>query len=472
MTFTSFAYAGFLTVVAGLYWVAPRRARPPLLLVASYVFYASWSASATVILAAVTAVVFLAAPAIERSEGARRTAITGGAVVAAAASLLVLKTVEALGLTTDASQSFAVPVGLSFFSFHAISYLVDVHRGTTAARRDPIDVALYLSFFPHLLAGPVVRSHKLIGAFHQVDRRPDGVRMAEAAELLLVGTFKKVVVADPVLVTSGAVLADASHAGTVEVALALVATLVAAYFDVTGYIDIARGSAKVLGIDMPRNNLLPLLRSSSYADFWRRWQLTIMAWFRDYVYRPLRGDRRDGIREYLALAATFFFLGVWHGLSAGWILWGLVSGAIIVAERVRQSRRAVRRRRQVARARRARDRSLLPRPPSAVASLASALGLVLATMPLVVVSSLDDSLDVYGALLGFRGGPVSVALAWYLAAALVALVVVDRREERREARAGRRDPVTLARAIAFGVYLLAIVVSAGPASRSFIYFAF
>ena len=472
MTFTSFEYAAFLLVVVGVNWALPIRFRPAWLLVASYVFYASWSVPATGILAAVSTVVYFAGRAIPDLDGRRRAMATGVTVALAASTLLIFKTVEALGLTGDSSGSFAVPVGLSFFSFQAISYVVDVHRRDVEASRSPLDVYLFLAFFPHLLAGPIVRAKKLIPAFHGVTRRPERNRTVEAAELLLTGVFKKVVVADPVLAVAGSILARPTKASSAELALALVATLVAAYFDVTGYIDIARGSAKVLGIDMQRNNLMPLTRSMSYSDFWRRWQLTIMAWFRDYVYRPLRGAKHSPGREYLALLGSFFLLGIWHGISPGWALWGVVSGGIITLERMRQTRRAARRRAQTAEARRLRSKAALPKPPSPVVGLAVALGLVLVTMPLIVTDSIRRTGQIYAGIIGIHGGSIDTDLLWYLALSIAALLVVDRREERREARAGRSDPVTVRRAVAFGIYVVAIIVSSGPAPQSFIYFAF
>ncbi|MFN8016553.1 MAG: MBOAT family O-acyltransferase [Acidimicrobiales bacterium] len=471
MIFTSLEYAAFLALVALVHWLLPPRFRPALLLVASYAFYLTWSVPATGILAATSLVVFLATPAIARAEGRQRAVLTGLTVAVSASSMLILKTVAALGLT-ESGGGIAVPVGLSFFSFQAISYVVDVHRKVVRPRRSILDVFLYLAFFPHLLAGPIVRAKKLIPAFHHTDRWPDRVRTAEAAELLLTGTFKKVVVADPILALAGTVLDHPSRASGVDLAVALAAALVAAYFDVTGYIDIARGSAKLLGIDMQRNSLLPLTRSTGYADFWRRWQLTIMAWFRDYLYQPIRGAQREGGREYVALFATFFLLGVWHGLTPGWALWGIASGAIITVERIHLSRRAARRRAQRRLARSRRDRSLLPKDPSPILGLAVTMVLVLATLPLIATDTLAKAASVYGGILTLRSGHLDTELLWYLGLALVALVVVDAREARREARAGRRDPVTIRRAVAFGIYVVAIIVSSGPAPQSFIYFAF
>jgi D-alanyl-lipoteichoic acid acyltransferase DltB (MBOAT superfamily) len=473
--FTSFEYAGFLLVVVALNWALPTRFRPPLLLAASFWFYASWSRPALAILVAVCGLTWSIGLAIPGQAGRARALLTATGVVVAGGSLGVFKLLEAVGVEagdTGLAAKFVVPVGLSFFSFQAISYLVDVHRGEIEPRRSVIDVSLYLSFFPHLLAGPIVRARKLIPAFHSTPRTPDRVQWAEAAELVLVGTFKKVAVADPLIGLCVDAVRHPGAIGPLHAVVALVGVLVGAYFDITGYIDIARGSAKFLGIDMQRNALMPLTRSTGYADFWRRWQLTVMMWFRDYVYRPLRGRTHHAMRDHLALFGTFFALGVWHGFTVGWALWGVASGLIIIAERARQTRRAARRRAQTRRARKARNKALLPKPPNPWVSLATALVLVMATFPLVIGKDLADIGRLYGALGRWHGTAPSADLLWMTGLAIVATIVLDGREQRREARAGRRDPVTVRRAVAFGVMVLGVIVFSGPAPQTFLYFAF
>lgn len=475
MIFTSFEYAGFLLVVVALNWVLPTRFRPPLLLAASFWFYASWSRPALAILAAVCATTWAVGLAIPGHRGRARALLTGTGVLVAGGSLVVFKLLEAVGIEgadTGLAAKFVVPVGLSFFSFQAISYLADVHRGEIEPRRSVVDVSLYLSFFPHLLAGPIVRARKLIPAFHSTPRTPDPVQWSEAAELVLVGTFKKVALADPLIALCADSLAHPGEIGPTRALVSLVAVLIGAYFDITGYIDIARGSAKFLGIDMQRNSLMPLTRSTGYADFWRRWQLTVMMWFRDYVYRPLRGRGHQAMRDHVALFGTFFALGVWHGFTVGWALWGVASGLIIIAERSRQTRRAALRRAQTRRARKAGKRSMLPKPPNPLVSLGVALVLVMATFPLVIGRSLAGIGRLYGSMGRWHGTTPSGDLIWMTVLAIVGVVVLDRREQRREARAGRPDPVTLRRAVAFGVMVLGVIVFSGPAPQSFLYFAF
>lgn len=475
MSFTSFEYAGFLALVIAANWALPVRWRPSLLLAASLAFYAATSTSGLVILVAVCLVTWGGGLAIPGLQGRARLALTTACVVAAASSLVVFKAVDAFGLDnagTGVAAEFVIPVGLSFFCFQAISYLIDIHRDELEPHRSLIDVSLFLAFFPHLLAGPIVRARKLIPSFHATPRRPNLVQWQEATELCLVGVFKKVAVANPIFALCVEPFTNPGDLSPVGAVVALAAVLVAGYFDISGYIDIARGSAKFLGIDMQRNNLLPLLKSTGYGDFWRRWQLTVMMWFRDYVFRPLRGDGQQPAREHVALFGTFFVLGLWHGLSVGWVLWGIASGLIIVAERTLQTRRAAKRRAQTRAARKARSKAMLPKPPNRYVELAIALGLVMATFPLVAARSLDDTLALYGALVRIGGDGPSVDLVWMVVGAIAALFALDLREQRREAKAGHRDPFTLARAVAFGVMVTGVVLYSGPAPQSFVYFNF
>lgn len=474
MTFTSFAYAGFLVAVVTLNWLLPVRWRPPLLLAASIAFYASWTITGTATLVLCAGTTWFVGLRIAGAADRARVGWTAVGVIAAVGPLTVFKVQEAVtphgGLALGSvAERFVVPVGLSFFAFQAVSYLVDIYRHDLVPSRSVVDVATYLAFFPHLLAGPIVRAQKLIPAFHSTPRRPNRVQWAEAGELVLVGVFKKVVLADPLIGLVTPVLANPAGQATPSVWVAIATLLLAAYFDITAYIDIARGSAKFLGIDMQRNSLTALTASSSFADFWRRWQLTLMTWFRDYIYRPIRGDGKSSFRETAGLVATFLILGWWHGLAPRWWVWGGVLAATIVIERQVQTARAARRRAQLVAARRAHDRSLLPRPPSRPARLAITLTLVALSLPLAAASSLSAAGTIYRGAFGWRSGPMAWDLVIQVGLVVGALLLVDGRERRREALAGNPDPVTPARAGAFGLMVAAVVIYGGSAARTFLY---
>jgi D-alanyl-lipoteichoic acid acyltransferase DltB (MBOAT superfamily) len=474
MQLTSLQYGGFLVVVLAIYWNLPKRWRPHLLLVASYVFYATWSLPAVALLALATLTSWSTARAIPGAPDARKRLLMGMAVLVSIGVLSLYKVVDLIsgGGGLGSTSRWAIPVGLSFFTFQAISYVVDVYRGDTEARRSLVDVALYIAFFPHLLAGPIVRASKLIPAFHDVPVRPDTVQWSEAAELILVGVFKKVVLADPITSNIATLAIHRDILSSVNVAVALIGGVIAAYFNITAYVDIARGSAKLLGIDMQRNSLSPLLKSTGYADFWRRWQLTVMMWFRDYVFKPLRGDGRSEGREIFALFGTFAVLGAWHGLSPGWLLWGALSGAIIVGERTIQARGSAKRRAALRAARRAGRKPVKPRRMPQWARLAITYVLVFLTLPLISTSQLSEAFHTYSVFTTWRGGKIDRDLLWLTAFAIVALVLLDHREQRREDHTGRSEPLTYARAASYGIAVTAIVVFSGTAAQPFLYFRF
>ena len=474
MQFTSLQYAGFLAALLAIYWNLPTRYRPALLLVASYLFYATWNPWTLILLVLTTGTSWSTARAIPGAADPRRRLLLGLAVLVSVGVLTLYKVIDVVAGSggLGSASRWAIPVGLSFFNFQAISYVVDVYRGDVEARRSIVDVALYIAFFPHLLAGPIVRAAKLIPAFHDVPRRPNTIQWSEAGELILVGVLKKVVLADPITSNIATLAIHRNDFSSVNVVVALVGGIVSAYFNITAYVDIARGSAKLLGIDMQRNSLSPLLSSTGYADFWRRWQLTVMMWFRDYVFRPLRGDGRSTRRETFALFGTFAVLGAWHGLSPGWLLWGAASGAIIVAERAIQAKGAAKRRAALRAARRAGRRPTKPRRAPHWAKLTLTYALVALTLPLISTTQLSEALHTYSVFVTWRGGRVDRDLVWMTAMAVVALVLLDRREQRREEHAGRVDPLTLARVSAYGAAVLAIVVFSGTAAQPFLYFRF
>jgi len=479
VTFNSVQYAAFLAVVFALFWTIPRRYRPTLLLVASIAFYATWGWSLVLVLGILSVGTWYAARLIRASDDDRyRKLVCGVAVIGSLVVVLGLRyTGNFLSTVTEGASptSFGgqaakaiIPVGLAFITFQAISYVVDTYRRTEGTPDSSLaDHVLYVAFFPHLLAGPVMRARRLVPSFHDGPERPPRRLVAEGGELLLVGLFKKVAIADPAFLVIARQGADPSVVPSGEMWLLWLLGLVAAYFDITGYIDMARGSARILGIDLSPNAAHPLLRSTELSDFWRRWQVTVMAWFRDYVFLPVRGTRRTELSESLGLITVFLALAVWHGTSPNWLIWGALTGTIVVVERRLQGRRAGRARAAGRRrghgTRSARSRAL---------RLAYVYLALILTLPWIGSPTIEATLETYQALFAFRGGGIDGDTIGMLLFGVVCLLLLDGREETRQARSGRADPPTPLRALGFGAMVAGIVIFSGAATQPFIYLRF
>lgn len=346
MLFTTVDFAVFFTTVLALSWLVPAFGTrwKVLILLASYVFYGWWDWRFCGLLALSTALNQAAAEAVARSRSAGgRRFLVGLAVAADLAILGVFKyagffassLANALGSIGLGSPlpllQVVLPLGISFFTFQAISYVVDVGRGVTPPATR-LDLAVYLAFFPHVVAGPIVRARELIPQLRRDpgERRLDGGR---ALCLVLGGLFKKIVVAgflsgaivDPVFGTPGA------HS-RLEVLTAVYAYAVQIWADFSGYTDIAIGCALLLGVHFPANFDNPYT-ATSLRDFWRRWHMTLSRWLRDYLYIPLGGSRGSPRRTARNLMLTMLLGGLWHGAAWTFVVWGGLHGAGLVAER-------------------------------------------------------------------------------------------------------------------------------------------
>lgn len=476
MPFNSFEYFAFLTCVVALYWALPRRGRPVLLLVSSYIFYAVADWRFVPLLAGSTAMAYLCALGMPAAGDRRRRLLLLAISVGSSALVLVgFKTFSFLetgstagGLGISVGQTagqLLVPIGLSYYTFQTISYCVDVYRREIEPERDPVAFATFVAFFPHLLAGPIVRARRLIPQIKTSPRNPDRKVVAEGLQLLLIGLFKKVAVSEPLLRSSVEAARPAFAGGSSATTATLVVTtflgILASYFDIAGYVDMARGSAKLMGIEMQANFAQPLTRSTCLTDFWRRWQVTLMAWFRDYVYRTIRGPQR---REALALLGTFLAAGLWHGLSGGWVLWGLLTALILIAER----------RFNVLRRNELRIRSA-PSPSwrwfQRMRALAVVWLLLLVTAPWAASARISDGVDFYRTLLTAGLGRPSGNQVAFLVYGVLVLVLNDRFE-----RHGQLAPVDgripLLRWPTYGLMIVGVVVFGGSVAQDFLYFQF
>ncbi|MCW5893554.1 MAG: MBOAT family protein [bacterium] len=224
-----------------------------------------------------------------------------------------------------------LPIGISFFTFHSLSYLWDVRLGKVPAQRRLVDFALYIALFPQLIAGPIIRYHYLAPQLAARTLDVDGA--AEGIRRFVVGLAKKMLIANVVAVPVDAIYA--LPPGEITAALAWFGAacyMLQIYFDFSGYSDMAIGLARLFGFVFPENFAYPYV-ATSITDFWRRWHITLSTWFRDYLYVPLGGNRTGAARTYRNLATVFFLCGLWHGASWTFVVWGLYHGAFLILER-------------------------------------------------------------------------------------------------------------------------------------------
>jgi D-alanyl-lipoteichoic acid acyltransferase DltB (MBOAT superfamily) len=339
-------YIIFLTLVVITYWRLGWRPQNHLLLLASYVFYGWWDPRFLGLIAASTIVDFYCARAIARTDDvARRKLLLTISLVINFGFLGAFKyfnffmdsfavALEALGFhhTPTAVLRILLPPGISFYTFQEVAYIVDVYKRRLKPADSLVDYALFISLFPHLIAGPIQRPDHLLPQV-QAPRRFDSERFFNGLLLILSGLFRKAVIAD-----NCALLADAAFSGRMgppNLPIVLIGTYAFAwqiYGDFSGYSDIARGSAQLLGFHFMVNFRQPYL-ATSLQDFWRRWHISLSTWLRDYLYIPLGGSRDGERRTYRNLMLTMLLGGLWHGANWTYVVWGGIHGAGLGIER-------------------------------------------------------------------------------------------------------------------------------------------
>lgn len=345
MLFNSLQFAIFLPVVFLLYWALPQKGRIWLLLAASYYFYMSWKAAYIILIFFTTVVSFLGGLALERTSSAKQKKVILSAVLIACLGVLfVFKYFNFLSHSLDRfcqwtaiplhpiTLKLLLPVGISFYTFQTLSYVIDVYRGQTPAEHSLVTYAAFISFFPQLVAGPIERSGNLLGQL----KKPKTFHYQEAADgvkLLAWGFFKKLVVADNLAVYVDQVYNALPMYQGFTLILATIFFTFQIYCDFSGYSDIAAGTAKLFGVQLMTNFKSPYF-SASFKEFWSRWHISLSSWFRDYVYIPLGGNRVGKLRNSINLLLTFLVSGLWHGASWTFVLWGGIHGGLQIAERL------------------------------------------------------------------------------------------------------------------------------------------
>lgn len=342
MLFNSFEFLIFYVAVVVLFFSVHDRYRWVLLLGASYWFYMSWRVEYVLLIMATTLINYGVAIAIEKSRSDKlRTALLVLGVGASLSLLLTYKyanfvsenveqALAAITITWDVPYlDLILPLGISFYTFQAIGYVIDVYRGETKAERHLGIFALYVSFFPQLVAGPIERSHRLLPQFRRTQSF-ETTRLVSGLGLILWGLFKKVVVADNIAAVVDTVYENPDAFSGPFLILATFFFAIQIYCDFSGYSDMAVGTARILGYNLMVNFERPYF-ARSVAQFWRRWHISLSTWFRDYVYRPLGGNRVSRLVWVRNITVVFLLSGIWHGANWTFVVWGLIHGLALVA---------------------------------------------------------------------------------------------------------------------------------------------
>lgn len=341
MLFNSTIYLLFLPLVAVLYYALPLWWRRLMLVGASYAFYMVWSVPFSSLLIFSTLIDYTAARVIDGSESPLRQRLA--LLVSLTANLGVLAVFKYADFFSNSAYSLLevrpwpelnliLPLGISFYTFQTMSYTIDVYRGHLAARKSFIDVALYVSFFPQLVAGPIIRADTLIPQLREQNEANWQLIRAGVA-LIIWGLLKKVFIADAMAPIVNEAYANAGATSGFALLSATYAFAVQIYCDFSGYTDVAIGSALVLGIRLPANFREPYL-SCSIREFWRRWHISLSTWLRDYLYIPLGGSKKGLTHTQVNLMITMLLGGLWHGAGWNWVVWGGLQGAMMIIERV------------------------------------------------------------------------------------------------------------------------------------------
>ena len=338
----------FLPVLLGLYFAQRSRSHGAygngLLLVASVIFYAKGGGSFTWLMLASITFNYWIAIGVDRTRGTRACKpLLAGAIALNLVVLGIFKyanffalNLNALlvgaGLSPFAAPRLLLPIGISFYTFHAISYVVDVYRRHAAAQKNPVHAALYMLLFPQLIAGPIIRYRDIAD---QLARRVVGLdAFAAGVRRFVLGFAKKMLIANVVAGPADKIFGmPAAELSAAHAWLGIACYTLQIYFDFSGYSDMAIGLGRMFGFRFPENFNYPYV-AESVQDFWRRWHISLSTWFRDYLYVPLGGNRVPPARMYGNLVLVFFLCGLWHGASWSFVVWGLFHGAFLVAERL------------------------------------------------------------------------------------------------------------------------------------------
>ena len=336
MTFNSWEFLIFYPIVAALYFLLPKRMKWPMLLIASYYFYAFYQADLLFLIILTTAVSFFMSHLIERTEKTSHKKLYLALTLTVCLGVLFFyKYFNFLGASVSGIISLfgkeppsivldlVLPVGISFYTFQTLSYVIDVYRGDIKTEKN-FFYALFVSFFPQLVAGPIERPSNLIPQLKE-PHEPTRANFIRGGKQMILGFFKKICVADLVASYVSAVYNSPDDATAPAVIVATLMFAVQIFCDFSGYTDIATGCARIMGIKLMKNFDHPY-HATSIKEFWARWHISLSGWFKDYLYIPLGGSRRSPLRNMLNVFIVFLVSGLWHGANWTFVVWGALHG--------------------------------------------------------------------------------------------------------------------------------------------------
>ena len=344
MLFNSYIFLIFLAIVIPIFLKIPKHWKKPFLLIVSYVFYGFWDWRFCVLLLFSTTLDFFLGKKIAASENIkeRKTFLTFS-LVGNLGILMFFKyfnffvdSFQNLGKTLgyeldDFHLNIILPVGVSFYTFQTLSYTIDIFRKKLEPTQSFLDFALFVSFFPQLVAGPIERARNLLPQIAEINL-PTKLQIKEGLMYITFGLFMKMIIGDNAGAIVDMVFANPSNYSSTELLIAPVVFLVQVYGDFGGYSLVARGVAKLLGVELMVNFKQPFL-TTNYTDFWRRWHISLYGWFREYIYFTLGGSQKGLFRTYLNVLILMTLAGFWHGASWNFIIWGFANGIVLMFDK-------------------------------------------------------------------------------------------------------------------------------------------
>lgn len=346
MLFNSIDFLLFFPIALLIYWSIPAKLRRLWLLLCSYFFYMCWNAKYIVLILGTTIVTYVCAILMEKIANTRaKKTVMAICILLNLGNLFFFKyfnfaldTISHITGAVPRHLNIILPVGISFFTFQALGYVVDCYRGDTRAEHNLITYALFVSFFPQLVAGPIERSGNLLGQIKELGMKTrkelvDWLQVRDGLILMAWGMFMKLVIADRVAIIVDNVYENVTSYGSVPILMAFFGFGLQIYCDFSSYSIIAIGAARVMGVKLMENFNAPYF-ATSITDFWRRWHISLSTWFRDYLYIPLGGNRKGCVRKYLNVLIVFTLSGLWHGANWTFVFWGMIHGLIQILENV------------------------------------------------------------------------------------------------------------------------------------------